>query len=496
MGRICVRSEGEQDLRGRRRRGPLGNVAGFAGASWDADGSLIVGDAATGLVRIPAGGGLPETVVGLSTGERALALPQILPGRNAILFTSAATTPDVDQNTIEVLTLADHRRKIVARGGESPRYLPTSSGAGHLVYVNKGTLFAIPFDVDTLETRGTAVPVLDDVAYQPLTGTSQLDVSRTGTLVYRRASGGASALMTVQWVDPTGKKEPLLAKPGLYQRPSLSQDGKRVALTVTEGRSQDVYVYDPQRDARTRLTFGGIKAFPTWSPNGQYVVFSNVGNGLFQARADGASQPQALTQSKTTPTPWSFTQDGKRLAYWEGGGQIWTVPLEDQGGQLTAGKPEPFLTSSFADQGPAFSPDGRWLAYQSNESGTVEVWVRPFPPPSSGQGGKWQISNGGGTGPRWSLSGHDLVYRSGDQIMAASYTVNGDTFVAENPRVWIGKLGGAVIGNAVSWDLAPDGKRVAVLTPVESAEAPKQEHEVVFLLNFFDELSRRVPLGK
>ena len=152
--------------------------------------------------------------------------------------------------------------------------------------------------------------------------------------------------------------------------------------------------------------------------------------------------------------------DGKRLAYVDYGSggerntQIWTVALEEQGSQWTVGTPEPFLKSSFADQAPSFSPDGRWLAYHSNESGTNEVFVRAFPPPSSGQGGKWQISNSGGTVPRWSRSAHELVYQMGDQIMAARYAVNGDTFVAEKPRVWIAKLGGT------EWDLAADGKRV------------------------------------
>jgi dipeptidyl aminopeptidase/acylaminoacyl peptidase len=313
-------------------------------------------------------------------------------------------------------------------------------------------------------------------------------------LVYR--SGGVSAMTTVQWVEPTGKNEPLQAKPGAYEYPRPSPDGKRVALTISDGGSHDVWVYEPKRDAMTRLTFGGaFYISPTWSPDGRYVVFSNS-NGIFQARADGASQPQALMQSKTTKIPWSFTPDGKRLAYEERAlnSQIWTVPLEDQGGQLKAGKPEQFLKSSFADQAPSFSPDGRWLAYQSNESGKNEVYVRAFPPPLSGQGGKWPISNSGGTTPRWSRSGHDLLYQSGDQIMAASYSVKGNTFVAEKPRVWIAKLGG--LGselNGAEWDLAPDGKRVAVL---QSAEAPKQEHEVVLLFNFFDELRRRAPVGK
>jgi Tol biopolymer transport system component len=471
---------------------PLGDLRGFAGASWGEDGSILVSEAfGKGLLRMPAGGGAPETIAGLGTGELALAFPQILPGGKAILL-AAVTALDVDKLTIEVLTLADRHPKILVRGGASPRYLPTSGGAGHLVYVNKATLFAIPFDLDKLETHGTAVPVLDDVAYQTTTGTGQFDVARTGTLVYRRASGGASAMTTLQWVDPTGTRAPLRAQPGVYQNPRLSPDGKRIALTVIEGGSQDVWVYDPQRDAMPRLTFGGAQyGSPSWSPDGQYVVFSSLGNGVFQARADGASQPQALTQSKTIQIPGSFTPDGKWLAYAEGRGnaKIWVVPLEDQGGQLKAGKPEQFLKSSFTDVAPVFSPDGRWLAYQSNESGTNDVYVRPFPPPSSGTGGKWQISNSGGTDPRWSRNGHELMYRSGDQIMAARYTVNGDTFVAEKPRVWIAKLGGT------RWDLAPDGKRVAVVTPVETADAPKQEHEVVFLQNFFDELRRRVPVG-
>jgi serine/threonine protein kinase len=474
----------------------LAEISNFGGASWGEDGSILLSEGlGKGLVRIPSGGGPPETVEGLGKGELALAYPQLLPGGKAILFV-ADTALDEDKLTIEVLTLADHHRKIVARGGASPRYLATSGGAGHLVYVNKATLFAIPFDLDKLETRGTAVPVLDDVAYVIPPGTGQFDFSRTGTLVYRRSSSGASAIMaTLHWVDPTGKKEALLAKPGVDEYPSLSPDGKRVALTIGDGVGSDVWVYDPQRDAMTRLTFGGGKyLYPIWSPDGQYVVFGRLAGGIFQTRADGAGPPQALTQSKSPQAPSGFTPDGKRLAYMEAAPnaqvQVWTVPLELQGGQLKAGKPEQFLKSSFSDAVPTFSPDGRWLAYQSNESGKNEVYVRAFPPPSSGQGGKWQVSNNGGGNPRWSRSGHDLLYQSGDQLLAASYTAKGDTFVPDKPRVWIAKLGGT------QWDLAPDGKRVAVVTPVESAAAPRQEHEVVFLENFFDELRRRVPTGK
>jgi eukaryotic-like serine/threonine-protein kinase len=247
----------------------------------------------------------------------------------------------------------------------------------------------------------------------------------------------------------------------------------------------------PQRDAMTRLTAGQIVRSPTWSPDGHHVVFSVVGAGIFQARADGASGQQVLTVGQYL-IPSSFTPDGHWLSYLEPKGdksQIRTVAVTDHGGQLEAGLPEPFLNSDFSDSSPSFSPDGRWLAYQSDESGRSEMYVRAFPPPSSGQGGEWLIFEQWGCW-RWSRSGHELVYQSDDQLLAVSYTVRGDTFDAAKPQVWIHQLGGT------SWDLAPDGKRAAVPTPVATAETPKQEHEVVFLQNFFDELRRRVPVAR
>ena len=158
---------------------------------------------------------------------------------------------------------------------------------------------------------------------------------------------------------------------------------------------------------------------------------------------------------------------------------------------MRAGKPEPFLTTPLRNIFATFSPDGRWLAYASEESGRFEVYVRPFPAPASG--GKWLISNRGGTNPVWARNGRELLYWAGDQIMAVSYTVQGDSLHAEKPRVWAAKLR-APPNN--SFDLAPDGTRAALVTPVETLDAPTVDHEVVFLLNFFDELRRRVPVGR
>jgi Tol biopolymer transport system component len=478
---------------------PLGEASTFPGASWGEDG-IVLGGVLTGLVRIPSGGGAATPVTEIRKGETGHGFPQILPGGKGVLFVVYTTNYDVDKATIEVVSLRDHVRKVLLQGGTSPYYLPS----GHLVYVNKGTLFAIPFDLDRLETRGMAVPVLDGIAYQSQLGLAHLDFSRSpagpGALVYRKASSGGLQMSTIQWLDGAGKKEPLLAKPGNYRDPRLSPDGRRLALSVEEGGRQDILVYDPERDAMTRLTTDGSYISPIWSPDGQYIVFTSFAGPLFWTRADGGGQPQAITQGNSPQRAYSFSTDGKRLAYQELSSsgmrsmKIWTLPVTEDGGQFRAGKAELFPQTEVFSLYPAFSPDGRWLAYESGAPGATqpEVYVRAFPAPASGQGARWQISNGGGSFPIWSRSGSQLLYRSGDRIMAVSYTVKGDVFVPDRPRVWVPKLGGA----AVAFDLAPDGKRIAVATPVESAETPKQEHDVVFIENFFDELRRRVPTGK
>ena len=166
------------------------------------------------------------------------------------------------------------------------------------------------------------------------------------------------------------------------------------------------------------------------------------------------------------------------------------MPVEDSEGQLKAGKPEQFLETQFSDRSPEFSPDGRWLAYVSYESGRSEVYLRAFPPAASGPGSKWQISNTGGDSPVWSRRDHELLYSSGDQMMAVKYTVKGNVFVPDKPRVW------AKLGGATDFDLSADGRRLAVIMPVGPSESPKPVHEVTFLFNFFDELRRRVPVGK
>jgi serine/threonine-protein kinase len=462
------------------------------GGSWGEDGNIIAAlTTFGGLSLIPAAGGTPTPVAELAPGEATHSWPQILPGGKAVVFTSSTSTNAFDGANIEVVSLADHRRKTLERGGTYGRYLPGSNGTGYLVYVNKGTLFAVPFDPGKLEVRGAPSPVLEEVAYSAQNGSAQFDFSRNGTLVYRGGGAAGASLVTAQWLDAAGKTQPLLAKPGVYLRPRLSPDGQRLALDD----GSDIWVYEARRDTMTRLTFGGgANVVPVWSPDGRYIVFGGPG-GIRWVRSDGAGKPQPLIQGNLMG-PYSFAPDGKRLAYEEiplrTSRDIWTVAIESDGAGLRAGKPEAFLQTTSDERQPAFSPDGRWLAYISSESGKFEVYVRAFPD----KGGKWQISNAGGTFPIWSGNGHELFFRSEDnRIMVATYAAKADSFVPEKPRIWSDKRL-ADLGIIRNYDPAPDGKRIAALMPVETPEAPQTQNHVVFLENFADELQRKVPAGK
>jgi Tol biopolymer transport system component len=471
----------------------LCNAPASRGGSWGEDGNIIAALNSTGgLSRIPSAGGPPTPVTDLQNGEFSHRWPQILPGGKAVLYTANTSTTAFDGANIEAMSLADHRRKALVRGGTFGRYLPS----GHLVYVNRGTLFAVPFDADRLEVHGTPAQVLDQVGYNTAQGFAQLDFSQTGTLIYRSGGAVGGGLLTVAWLDGAGKAQPLLAKPGNYGRPSMSPDGQRLALDVSEGSGTDIWLYDWQRDTMTRLTFTGNANTPVWSPDGRYIAFRVLGEGMFVTRSDGSGKPQPLTQSKKNPAPWSFTPDGKRLAFLDQDSKtsfdLWTVPLESDNAELRAGKPEVFLQTPAQELYPSFSPDGRWMAYASDESGTRQVYVRAFPD----KGGKWQISNSGGMYPMWSRTGHELFFETLDNhIMVAGYTVKGDSFVADKPRVWSEKQIGGTVGSK-NVDLAPDGKRIVALMPVETAEGQKAQSHVIFLENFFDELRRKVPAGK
>ena len=453
------------------------------GAAWGEDGIIATLDALH-LSRVPAAGGTPQILTKPEDrGERTHRWPQILPGGQTLLFTASIGVGGYEDANIEALSLKTGQIKIAQRGGYFGRYLPSD----HLIYLHQGTLFGVPFDASRLEIRGTPAPLLEDVAGASDTGGGQLDLSQNGTLVY--LSGKSQGLTRPVWMDSTGKQTPLGAASGLT--PRLSPDGKLLALSV----NGDISVYDP-RGALLRITFNptATNRYPVWTPDGKHIVFASA--GLWWVRADGSGQPQQIFESKANPFPGSFSPDGRRLAFAQVAGttsrDIWILPLDlTDPDHPKSGKAEPFVSTPAFEADPAFSPDGRWLAYDSNESGTFHVFVRPFPVGD----GKWQISTAPGRFPIWSRNGKELFFESTDgHIMVAEYTTRGETFAAGKPRQWSNTpIGGT--GAFQNLDLAPDGKRFVVIPLAESEKGEGQTVHVTFLLNFFDELRRRMPPG-
>ena len=468
------------------------------GGSWGEDGTIVFTPAAeVALSKVSSAGGTPQplTTLDKQAGEITHRWPQVLPGSQAVLFTSDSAAPFEDAEIV-VYSVASGQRKTVQRGGFHARYLL----AGHVVYMHEGTLFAVPFDLQRLEVTGQPAPILEGVVTVPTNAGAQFSFSETGNLVYV-AGGGGVQNVSIYWMDREGKFQPLRETPGGYYNPAFSPDGKRLALEIIDGARRDIWVYEWERDTLTRLTFAGeANRFPVWTPDGQRIAYSSQEKGgtynLWWIRADGAGDAQRLAESKSLQYGRSWRPDGKVLAFRQTnpdtGSDIMTLPVEgDEKSGWKPGEPKPFVNSRFIEDGPAFSPDGRWLAYQSNESGNLEVYVRPFP----GPGGKWQVSTGGGLFPKWSRNGKELFYRTEDsKLMVASYTSSGDSFRADKPQLWSpGQFTdlGLVVHN---FDLHPDGKRFAVLK-APGTEQTAAVNKVSFIFNFFDELRAKLPPG-
>jgi dipeptidyl aminopeptidase/acylaminoacyl peptidase/predicted Ser/Thr protein kinase len=453
--------------------------------TWSGEGVILVGSATT-IYRVSAVGGAvtPVTMLDAARQESVHIWPYFLPDGKHFLY--LALSAKTENSGIFVSSLDSKERKLLLNASSNPVYVPP----GYLLFNREGTLMAQPFDAQRLELKGEAVPVVEGVQFNPASARSAFAASNNGVLAYRggtgRLFGGTGAPLTLTWVSRNGTEQRLAAPIHNYVMPRVSPDGQRVAAGIEEADGQ-IWVYDLSRDTLTRLTFDGKdNVNPVWTPDGKRIVFRGAQSRLFWQPADGSGPAEELAKSELglTNIPGSFSPDGQVLAFMEFGSglDLYTLSLKD-------GKPQPFLRTPSNETAPRFSPDGRWIAYASDESGRYEIYVRPYP----GPGGKWQISTEGGTEPAWNPKGRELFYRSGDKMMAVEVTTQG-TFSAGKPKMLFEGPYQPTPLTATNYDVSPDGQRFLMLKPSESAEAAPTQITVV--LNWFEELKQKVPAGK
>ena len=420
----------------------LGRADGTAvGANWGPDGTIIfaTNDPTTGLQRIAVAGGEPTVLTrpNRAGGERDHLWPEILPGGQAVLFTITATTGGLDQAQIAVLDLRTGTQTVLIRGGSGARYV----SSGHLVYAAAGTLHAVAFDLARLAVVGTPVKVLPEVLTRP-GGDAGVAVAADGTLVYVSGDVSAVGLRSLVWVDRRGQETPIPAPPRNYAFPRLSPDGTRLAIYIPD-QEIDIWLWDLARATLTRATFDpGVEVFPVWPPDGRQLLFSSARAGavnLFAQAADGSGDVTRLTTSPNIQHATSVSPDGTRLVFTE------TTPMTGQDVmQLRLDGTHavtPLVRTPFNERNGEVSPDGRWLAYEANDSGRFDIYVRPFPDVSSGY---WQVSTDGGTRPLWARNSQELFYLSVTGALMRVGVAHGPTWAATVPtKLFEGRYGAA-----------------------------------------------------
>jgi serine/threonine-protein kinase len=464
------------------------------GGSWSTDGTILFSIAGEPtLRRIAADGGVVAELP--ISGEAAAAVdarwPQVLPGGHAVLFTSGVSG-NYDAASLVAQRLPDGPRKVVHRGGYHGRYLRS----GHLVYMRDGTLFAAPFDLDRLEVVGASTPVLEDVASNPGAGGAHFAASDRGDLVFLPGPSEVPPL-PIAWLERDGQTRPLRQAVAKYFVIGFSPDGNRLAMDIRDGEEADIWIYEWARDTMYRLTSNpGQDVSPVWSPDGRWIAFASTRGdqrtpNLYAQRADGTGEVVRLTESAVPQFPTSWHPSGRYLAFNDTSGRTHVSIVELQGDAASGWKPvkaSVLQESSSIQSNAAFSPDGRWLAYVSVETGSPEVYVRPFP----ASGGRVRVSTSGGAHPMWSRMRSELFYRatSDSTIMVAPYRLEAETFNVARPTLW-SPTAVETRGPFRNFDVHPDGARFAVMT---AAAGQRKRDHVTLVLDFADEVRRMVPV--
>lgn len=440
-----------------------------AGATWAADGTIIMAPTrGRGLVRVPDEGGPSETLTSPNTenGETEHGWPRVLPGEAGILFTIARKERDT---RVAVWSPEDDEWRLLLPANGPARYVST----GHIIYALDEELLAVPFDLDTLEIRGPPVTIFEGVAVSMTTfaglGSAHFSLSNTGTLVQLPAAGTADNVLV--WVDRDGRASPFTSAPTRVRHytPRLAPDDTRVAVVRESGvLGRDTWLYDLTTASEIQLTLeGSDNRSPAWSADGELIAFASNRLGpqnMFSKSLTGRSVDRLLASSDAhNPSSWSDSPSGRLLAYYEvnaeTGRDVWVLSAD---GSATA-----VAATPFNERSPVLSPDGRWLAYVSDEDGFDRVYVQPYPP----TGQRWVVSPDGGREPVWSADGLELFFRRDTQMLvvdvrvAPTFAVGVPTLLFE--RVFERDSG----GNLPNYDVTFDGRRFLML---QRADRPRE----------------------
>jgi serine/threonine protein kinase/Tol biopolymer transport system component len=473
----------------------LCDAGGSRGGDWGEDGTIIFPTQFTSaLYRVSGNGGTPVAATHLDAARSEIThrWPQFLPGGKAVLFTASSDNNFFGHASVDVAPLDTGVPKVLVENAYYGRYL----AGGYLAYVSQGTVFVAPFDAKALTVTGTAIPVMQAVNYDISNGSAQLSVSKDGTAVHLDG-GSAGQNLNLVLMDRKGNSSVLVSDQPDAAVPRLSPDGKRLAFQQGTG---NIWIYDLERKTTSRAMLGTVGAsWPQWTPDGQRLTYAHPhstsngsGQSIYWERADGSGDEQPLTpETILNAYPSSWSPDGRTLAFQrlsaKDGGccEIWTLPV-DEAGKPGEAHQVPGVARGFA---PALSPDGHWLAYTSPESGTVQIFVVPFP----GPGGKWQISTGGGFDPRWSKSGHELFYVNGRALTALPYSVEKGSFQPGKPEELFSDRFEmrAPLG---SYDVTPDGQHFVMLQLTGGRTAAASGPTVV--LNWIDQARQFVAAGQ
>ncbi|HYT67280.1 MAG TPA: protein kinase [Vicinamibacterales bacterium] len=467
----------------------LADVNDPRGLSWDADDVITFSPQSTGGVFqiSPSHGGEPRQVTKASEKvERTHRWPQMLPNGAVIFTVGSLTSPDnYDGASIEAQLPKTGERRVVMRGAAMARYL----APGTLLFARAGALYAVAFDAGKVEISGTPVAIMQGIAGDATTGSTDFACSAAGTFAYV-ATQGDGTLHRLMWVDRAGRTERVDLPPSMFFDLKLSPDGRRAAVIVVASGGGDVWVYDFARKTFTRLTFGGSHRTPVWSRDGKNVYYvALAANGSFnqivRKTADGSGEEEPMA---TVPNGL-FLRDvspDQREALLDYNTNVRKTDIAKLAFDKDA-KFVPITATAFDEYSAALSPDGRWVAYQSDETSVFQIYVRE----ASGKGGRWQVSTGGGEEPHWSADGRELYFRADTQMMMVRVEL-GATFQFGPAQVLFDGLYNLRSESGVSFDVDPNGRFLMVRLADESA-APSS---IRLIINWTSELKRLMTAGR